>query len=222
MTDSSNDIKVLYVNEYDEDPGEFTAFLENELNKGDNLEIYITGKNISAAEKALHDEFYELNINDILDENRDYSDENIHEADTIHQFLHYMRKYRENIDSVDTGPILEEDKLSGYNPFNILSASVDSEGNPEISEQEEPDLPNPEEAEGFTIAEATGRIIHMDTEMTDYIKRNMEESKETLIISDAESQLAYQLGAELDVETVNDKILPEELQKAVSLAQTPR
>ncbi|MEF8880735.1 MAG: hypothetical protein V5A72_02820 [Candidatus Nanohaloarchaea archaeon] len=220
MTDSSEDIRVLYMNDYREDPGDFSAFLENELNQAEGLEIFITGKNTSPLEKAEHDEFYHFNVQE-LDE-MEYDEEDIYEADMAVQLLHYLRKYDENIDSIDTGTILEEEKLSGYNPFTILPASVESEGESEFNEEPDTDIPDPEEVEGFTIAEAVGKIKHMDTEMADYIKRNMEESKDTLIISEAASQIAYQLDAELDVEAVNDKILPEPLQKAVSLAQIPR
>jgi hypothetical protein len=210
---SAADIQFVYWNQ-EGAPGDNETSWESVLRQADSPQVFIDGKNTTADQKESQDEFYqsvldgdfELRQDHILVDGESYGDSDERAA------LRPIAENRDSIHSIDSGPVLESDKLEGYNPFTIIR-----EDGEDVSQLPENSADKPQN--GFDMA---GRVMHIDGEYCSHIKSQYDSERDTIVLRGAATQLPYELSEEFSVHKANIPVRTDDIEMAVSLARTPR
>lgn len=226
MSTDLDPVSILYRNEGEQDSETFGKYLENELYHGDNLEIYVDCSNFSQTEKQEWDSYFRMVLGGLVEEGhalmpedmngQSEGDNNIVEFNDPKGFwnetVKLFSEYRDSISSVDTGPVLDEEKFKDdYQPITVHTAQVVEEGeNPS-----DPEHPlDEEQRELFNqMLSDIGTLMHIDRQTTDYLMEEIDNPENTLIIHRGYTKLDRRLRENgIEVEDINTKQLPHNWQ----------
>ncbi|WP_414836428.1 hypothetical protein [Candidatus Nanohalococcus occultus] len=210
MTEQNYDPGIVYTNTYFGDLGSFRPALSRELERNTRSQIYLDGENNSQDRRDTQQQFYA----ELLDGKIDIEGDRINWSDGSWTDPHAaalnrtLLDYTDNIDSIDTGPVFDEQILEeGYIPFKI-----EGEGAQGMESLPEERL--------YGLKQA-GRIEHIDETYAEHIKETMNPDMPSLIIRDSATAIKSFVEAaddSIEVREVNEKVLPGNLERSVEIA----